>query len=154
MAAAQGGDQFAALIVDRAAPAEVVVVLRHLQHALARHVAAAQDVLEERDHVCRTFRTAEGHDQNGIVVHANVGCQRRSARLVKIHAAHAGIAAPAARAGGHLGALGAAVGVGGEGGVLLLQVLLTAGGAFQRSASAERRTSFSNLVPQSSQLYS
>ena len=51
------------------------------------------------------------------------------ARLVKIHAAHARIGAAAAGEGGRLRTLRRTVGVGGEGGEFVLQVILPAGPA-------------------------
>src|SRR5450432_1725965 len=47
-----------------------------------------------------------------------------------VHATHAGVAASAAGAGGHLRGFRAASRVRGEGGKLLLQMLLAAGGTF------------------------
>jgi len=60
-------EQGPVLFVDRAAAAEVLVVLGHLQHALARYVAAAENVLEEREHVVGAVRTAEGNEEHRAV---------------------------------------------------------------------------------------
>ncbi len=65
--ALKAGDQRAILIVDRALAAEVIVMLGDFEHAFTRNVAAAQNVLEERDHVVGLFRTAEGEYDNGVV---------------------------------------------------------------------------------------
>ena len=64
---AQGGDQRAVLVVDGALAAEAVIILGHLEHALARDVPSAQDVLEKRHHVLRLVGPAEREQQHGIV---------------------------------------------------------------------------------------
>jgi hypothetical protein len=38
-----------------------------LQHPRARDVAAAQDVLEEGDHIVWVFRSAEGEEEDGVI---------------------------------------------------------------------------------------
>ena len=63
----EGGDQLSALLVDRAHPAEKLVMLRDLEHPLARHVLAPQHVLEERHHVVGAFGPAERDDEQGVV---------------------------------------------------------------------------------------
>ncbi len=62
-------DQSPVLFVDRALAAEVVIVLRHLQHALTRHVLSAQDVFQERHYVRGAFGAAEGCYEYRVVVH-------------------------------------------------------------------------------------
>ena len=62
----EGRDQRPVLRVDRADAAEVLVVLRDLLEPLARHVAAARDVLEERNHVVRSFGPAERDDEDRV----------------------------------------------------------------------------------------
>ena len=57
----------AILIVDGAAAVEVIIMLGHFQHPLARHIPPAQDVFEKRNHVFVFLRTAEGDDQQGVV---------------------------------------------------------------------------------------
>ena len=47
----------------------MVVMLGHRQHALARHIAAPQHILEERNYVVSGLGSAEGDHNNGIVVH-------------------------------------------------------------------------------------
>ncbi len=44
MRVAQPGNQFAILIVNGAAAVEMIIMLRHFEHPLARNVAPAQDV--------------------------------------------------------------------------------------------------------------
>ena len=60
------GDQLAVLAVDRADAAEELVVVRHLLEPLARDVAPARDVLEERDDVVRPFGPAERDDEQRV----------------------------------------------------------------------------------------
>jgi hypothetical protein len=60
---AQRVDQRAHLRVQRADAAEVIVVLGHFEHALARHVAAAQHVFQKRHHVFAPLGSAEPDDQ-------------------------------------------------------------------------------------------
>ena len=60
-------DQRAVLRVDRADAAEAEVVLGHLEQPLARDPAAPGDVLQERQHVVRPLRPAEGHQQERVV---------------------------------------------------------------------------------------
>src|SRR6476469_3112494 len=50
------------LIVDRAAAAELVVMLGHFKHSLAGHVSAAQHIFEKRQNVVRSVRAAERYD--------------------------------------------------------------------------------------------
>jgi len=57
------------MVVDGASPAEVVVVLGHRQKPLARDVAAAQYVFEEREHFRGGLGAAERNDQDGVVGH-------------------------------------------------------------------------------------
>ncbi|GAA3100734.1 hypothetical protein GCM10020001_016970 [Nonomuraea salmonea] len=64
---AQRLDQVAVLLVDRADPAEALVVLGHFEQPLARHATAAHDVLQERHHVVGTLGAAEREDQQGVV---------------------------------------------------------------------------------------
>ena len=61
------GDQLAVLGVDRADAAEQLVVMRHLEQPLARDVAAAGDVLEERHHVVHPLGPAERDDHDRVV---------------------------------------------------------------------------------------
>ncbi len=65
----QGRNQSAILFIDGTLSAQLVVVLGHFQHALARNVFAPQDVLEKRHHIGGLFRSAEGNHQNGVVFH-------------------------------------------------------------------------------------
>ena len=60
-------EELAVLVVDRRAAAEEEVVLAHLLQPLARDAAAAGDVLQERHDVLGLLRTAEGHQQQGVV---------------------------------------------------------------------------------------
>ena len=66
---AQRCDQRAVLRVDRADAVELRVVLRDLLEPLARDVAAARHVLEERDHVVDPLRPAERDDDDGVERH-------------------------------------------------------------------------------------
>ena len=60
-------DQLAVLAVDRADAAEELVVVRDLLEPLARDVAAAGDVLEERHHVVHPLGPAERDDEQRVV---------------------------------------------------------------------------------------
>ena len=64
----EGRNQRADLRVDRADAAEMVVVFGDFQHSLARHIAPAEHILQKRHDVIGTFRTAECHNQNRIVI--------------------------------------------------------------------------------------
>ncbi len=55
----QRSDQLAALIVDRAFAAEVVVMLGDLEQAVARDVPATRDVLKEREDVFGSLGSTE-----------------------------------------------------------------------------------------------
>ncbi len=57
------GDQFPRLLVDGALAVEMVVVLGDGQHAFARNISSAQNIFEERNHLVRRFRTAEGDNK-------------------------------------------------------------------------------------------
>src|ERR1700730_3253147 len=70
-------DELPVLVVDRALAPELVVVFRHFQDALARHVLATQDILEERHYFFGPLRTPEGSDQNRVVVHISPGSASR-----------------------------------------------------------------------------
>src|SRR5260370_354101 len=61
------GERAPALLVERAAPAEPVVVLGHLLQPVPRHAAAAGDVLQERDHVVPALGAAEGYEQESVI---------------------------------------------------------------------------------------
>src|SRR6185369_1424622 len=52
-------DQISILLVDWTDATEHLVVLRNAEHPFARHIPAAQDVLEERHHIVHSFRPAE-----------------------------------------------------------------------------------------------
>src|SRR5690242_9939045 len=72
------GDQYAVLFVDGTLAAEVMVVLCNFEHPLARNIAPAQHVFEERNDVVRLLRTAEGQDHYGVVArfsHETLSCQ-------------------------------------------------------------------------------
>ena len=60
-------DQSSILIVDGTAAIEMVVMFRNFQHAFAGNVAAAQDILEERNHVFAFFGAAERQDEQRVV---------------------------------------------------------------------------------------
>src|SRR5689334_6690755 len=57
--ALQRRDKVSVLLVDRTDAAKHLVVMRHAEHALARHVASAQDVFEEWHHVVHSFWPAK-----------------------------------------------------------------------------------------------
>ena len=63
----QRGQQHPALVVDRAAAAEREVVLADLGQPLRGNAATAGDVGQERQHLLRTFRTAEGDQEHRVV---------------------------------------------------------------------------------------
>ena len=70
---ADRGQQVPALLVDRAHPADRVVVLGHARQPLRRDAAAAGDVLQERHHLVGAFRAAERDKQEGVVCrHASI----------------------------------------------------------------------------------
>ena len=62
----QGGDEGTVLGVDRAHPAEAVIMLGHLEQAPAGYVAPRGDVLEEGEDIVGTLRPAEGHHHEGV----------------------------------------------------------------------------------------
>ena len=64
---ADRGQQVPALLVDRAHPADRVVVLGHAGQPLRRDAAAAGDVLQERHDVVGAFRTAERDEQESVI---------------------------------------------------------------------------------------
>src|SRR4029453_3663787 len=64
-----GGEQLAALVVDRAPATEAVVVLAHLREPFGWDVAATGDVLQERDHVIWALRPAKRQEQQRVVGH-------------------------------------------------------------------------------------
>src|ERR1035441_3811487 len=53
-------------IVDGASAAEVTIVLGHFQHALARHVAPAQNILQKWHHFFGPVGTAERNQQDRV----------------------------------------------------------------------------------------
>ena len=59
----QCGNQLLVLVIDGAASVKVIVMLGHFQHAFARNVFAAQDVLQKWQHIFMLFRPAERDDQ-------------------------------------------------------------------------------------------
>src|SRR5579864_4686699 len=61
-------DQSTVLIVDRALAAEMIIVLGHFEHALARNIAAAQNVFEKRDDIVRLLRSSERENQYRVVI--------------------------------------------------------------------------------------
>ena len=63
----QRGDQLAALIVDRAATAKVVVMFRDRQHTFPRDISAAQHVLEEGNYVFALFGSAKRQEQQSVI---------------------------------------------------------------------------------------
>ena len=56
---AKGLQKQAALRIDRAHAAEVIIVLGHFQHPLTRHVSTPQNVFEKGNDIVAAFRTAE-----------------------------------------------------------------------------------------------
>ena len=60
------GDQRAVLGVDRTDAAEQLVVVGDVEQPLARDVASARDVLEERQHVIRPFGAAERDEHDRV----------------------------------------------------------------------------------------
>ena len=55
------------LLVDRAAAAEMVIVLGHFEQPLAGHVPAAEDVFQKRHHVVGAVGPAERDDEQCVV---------------------------------------------------------------------------------------
>ena len=56
-------DQRAILVINRAATAQMVVMLGNFQHPFPRHVPATQHVLQKRQHVVGLIRTAKRNDE-------------------------------------------------------------------------------------------
>lgn len=64
---AEGVQQGAVLVVDRADPAEQEVVLPDFLQAFRGDAAPTRHVLQERDHVVRALRAAEREQEQGVV---------------------------------------------------------------------------------------
>ena len=64
---ADRGQQGATLVVDGAAPAEVLVVRGHLAQPLRRDFPSTQHPLEERHDVVAALGPSEGHEQQRVV---------------------------------------------------------------------------------------
>ena len=71
----QCGDQFARLLVDGTLAVEMVVVLGDGEHALARDIASAQHVFEERNDIVVTLQVRQRKPP---------GLRRSSCSLLKI----------------------------------------------------------------------
>jgi hypothetical protein len=69
---ANSGQQRAILLVDRTDPAEPQIVLPDGREPLWRNVPPSSHVLEERNHVARSLRSAEGHEQHRVVHTSNL----------------------------------------------------------------------------------
>ncbi len=98
-------DQIAVLLVDRADAAEELVVMADLREPLARDVASARDVLEERDHVVGPLGAAERDDEQRVVatvVEPGVGPVGRL--LTRRSCVHRGQPSQRSAGGGHLSA--------------------------------------------------
>src|SRR5882672_1003431 len=65
----QSGHQVPILFVDGAFAIEVVVMLRDVQHALARDILSAQNIFQKRDDVRLLLRTAKRNYQDCLVGH-------------------------------------------------------------------------------------
>src|ERR1700682_98293 len=61
-------DELPILRIDRTDAAEQFVMMGDLQHPLARHVAAPQNVFEEGYDIIHPLGPAEGNDQDCIVL--------------------------------------------------------------------------------------
>ena len=79
----QGCHQFSDLSIDRADPAEVVVMLGNLQHPLAGNRFATQDIFEKRNDVIAFFGAAEGNDQNRVIRFRHGGLSRCEANWTR-----------------------------------------------------------------------
>ncbi len=64
---AQGVQEGAVLVVDRADPAEQEVVLSDFLEAFLGDAPPARHVLQERNHVVRALGAAEGEQEQGVV---------------------------------------------------------------------------------------
>ena len=62
-----GRQQSPVLGVDRADPAEQIIVLGDLQHALSGHILAAKHVFQKGENIVRLFGAAERKEQQSIV---------------------------------------------------------------------------------------
>jgi hypothetical protein len=51
----------------------MVVMLSHFEHTLARYIAAAEHVFQERDDVFGALRSTERHNQDCVVPHKQIG---------------------------------------------------------------------------------
>src|SRR3954447_20548245 len=60
-------DQLSIRLVDRTHTIEQFVVLGHVEHSLARHIASTQNILKEGKHVIPAFRSAKRDNQNCVV---------------------------------------------------------------------------------------
>ena len=78
----QGAAQRAVLRVDRAHPAEVPVVVRHLLEPLVRDAPAPRDVAQEGQHVVLTLGPAEADQQHGVVAGAGLRVARGQGQRV------------------------------------------------------------------------
>src|SRR5690349_13630867 len=78
------------MIVDRAPPTTMIVVLGHVEHSLARHIATAKHILEKRENVFAVVGPAEGDDQQCVIRvrhSATARTFRRAADFPKLSAA-------------------------------------------------------------------
>ena len=64
---AQCGNEFAALIIDWAFAAEVVIVFCDFVEAFGRNAPAACHIFQKRHYIFGLLRAAEGNNQNRIV---------------------------------------------------------------------------------------
>src|SRR4051812_23337630 len=62
-------EQRTILRIDRADAAKMIIMLRDLQHSLARHVSAAKHVFQKRQHILAPLRTAKRNQQKSVVLH-------------------------------------------------------------------------------------
>src|SRR5215475_12745041 len=128
------------MIVDGAASAEVVVVFGHFQHTFPRHISAAQHVLQKRDYLFGALRAAEG-DQHQCVVFQFIPHMPGLLHRPLGQAGTSALFDPPLTCAAKVESS-------------WVRCFSPHEGHSSASASAERRTSFSNLVPQSSQRYS
>ncbi|MNC94008.1 hypothetical protein D3C83_107590 [compost metagenome] len=67
--------------IDRADAAEILITLRDLRACLVADAQAAEDVVEKGHDLVRTFGTAEGDDQQGVVAPRLAVVEARVERL-------------------------------------------------------------------------
>ncbi len=63
----QRGNERTVLRIERAYTAKVIIMLRHRQQPLARHIATTQHVFQKRNYFVAAFRSTERNDQHRLI---------------------------------------------------------------------------------------